>query len=55
MADMGIRSIVVKKFNYHSDKPVSEEKANIIDRDFEATNINQKWCTDITYINTLRD
>lgn len=52
---MGIRSIVVKKFNYHSDKPVSEEKANIIDRDFEATNINQKWCTDITYINTLRD
>jgi len=55
MADMGIRSIVVKKFNHHSDKPISEEKNNIIDRNFEATSINQKWCTDITYINTLRD
>ena len=55
MADMGIRSIVVKKFNHHSDKPTSEEKDTIINRDFEATNINQKWCTDITYINTLRD
>ena len=52
---MGIRSIVVKKFKYHSDKPVSEEKNNIINRDFEATDINQKWCTDITYIHTLRD
>ncbi|MGI6426016.1 MAG: IS3 family transposase [Natronincolaceae bacterium] len=55
MADMGIRSIVVKKFNHHSDKPSSEEKDNIIKRDFEATNINQKWCTDITYIHTLKD
>jgi len=55
MADMGIRSIVVKKFKYHSDKPVSEEKDNIINRDFETTDINQKWCTDITYIHTLRD
>lgn len=55
MADMGLRSIVVKKFNHYSDKPVSEEKENIINRDFETTNINQKWCTDITYINTLRD
>jgi transposase len=55
MADMGIRSIVVKKFNHRSDKPTSEEKDNIINRDFEATNINQKWCTDITYINTVKD
>ena len=55
MADMGIRSIVVKKFKYHSNKSVSEEKNNIINRDFEATDINQKWCTDITYIHTLRD
>jgi len=55
MAEMGIRSIVAKKFNHYSNKPVSEEKDNIINRDFEATNINQKWCTDITYINTLKD
>lgn len=55
MADMGIRSIVVKKFKYHADKPVSEEKDNIMNRDFGTTSINQKWCTDITYINTIRD
>ena len=28
--DMGIRSIVVKKFKYHSDKPVSEEKTTLL-------------------------
>ena len=55
MADMGIRSIVVKKFKYHADKPVSEEKDNIMNRDFGTKSINQKWCTDITYINTIRD
>lgn len=54
MADMGIRSIVVKKFKYHTDKPASEEKENIINRDFKTTSINQKWCTDITYINTIQ-
>ncbi len=55
MADMDIHSIAVKKFNHYSSKPIFKEKDNIINRDFEAANINQKWCTDITYINTLRD
>ncbi len=38
-----------------ASKPIFKEKGNAINRDFETANINQKWCTDITYINTLRD
>lgn len=30
MADMDIRSIVIKKFNYHLSKSVLKEKDNII-------------------------
>ena len=55
MTDMGIRSIVIKKFRYHSEKVTSESKENILNRDFNTTGINQKWCTDITYIHTVRD
>lgn len=52
---MGIRSIVIKKFRYHSEKITSESKENILSQDFNTTGINQKWCTDITYIHTVRD
>lgn len=55
MKDMGIQSIVVKKFRYHSEKSSPEERENILDRDFSTTSINQKWCTDITYIYTIKD
>lgn len=43
-------SIVVKKFRPHSSKSIVEGKENIINRDFKASNINEKWYTDITYI-----
>ncbi|KAF5032311.1 IS3 family transposase ISBce13 [anaerobic digester metagenome] len=55
MSAMDIRSIVVKKFRYHSEKVTSEDKENILNRDFKTTSINQKWCTDITYIYTIKD
>jgi len=55
MKDMDIRSIVVKKFRYHSEKSSSDERENILNRDFSTTSINQKWCTDITYIYTIKD
>ncbi len=55
MKDMKIRSIVVKKFRYHSEKTVCEEKENILNRNFSTTSINQKWCTDITYIFTAKE
>jgi len=55
MSTMDIRSIVVKKFRYHSEKVTSDDKENILNRDFKTTSINQKWCTDITYIYTIKD
>lgn len=55
MSAMNIRSIVVKKFRYHSEKVTSDDKENILNRDFKTTDINQKWCTDITYIYTIKD
>lgn len=55
MSAMDIRSIVVKKFRYHSEKVTSDDKENILNRDFKTTSINQKWCTDITYIYTIKD
>lgn len=55
MSSMGLRSIVVKKFRPHSSKSNAEEKDNLLNREFKASGINQKWCTDITYIHTLKD
>ena len=55
MKAMDIRSIVVKKFRYHSEKVTSDVKENILNRDFKTTSINQKWCTDITYIYTIKN
>ncbi len=55
MSSMCLRSIVVKKLRPYTSKTSIEEKDNLLNRDFEATSINQKWCTDITYINTLKD
>lgn len=56
MADQGLRSIVVKKYNHHANQgSVPEEKENILKRDFHAEGINQKWCTDITYIHVLKE
>ena len=44
-----LRSKVVKKYNHHANKgAVPDGKENILNRDFKAVTINQKWCTDIT-------
>lgn len=55
MAVMELRSIVVKKYRPHSSKGNVEERENLLNRDFETSAINQKWCTDITYIHTIKD
>lgn len=52
---MEIRSIVTRKFRYQSEKVSTYERQNILNRDFQTTGINQKWCTDITYIYTIQD
>lgn len=54
MKDNGIASIVKRKFRVSTtdsdhDQPVFE---NVLDRDFVANGINQKWACDITYIHT---
>ncbi|MFD1736705.1 IS3 family transposase [Bacillus salitolerans] len=55
MAELGIRSIVNKKFRPQASKGEVVERENILNQDFTTTTINEKWVTDITYINTLRD
>lgn len=55
MAKLGLCSIVTKKYKHHSDNTPVVSRANILNRDFEATTINQKWVTDITYIHVLKE
>jgi len=55
MFSMAIRSIVVKKYRPYSSKKNITERENILNRDFSTSTINQKWCTDITYIHTVKD
>lgn len=55
MVLMGLRSIVVKKYHYYSKTSAFSEKQNLLNQDFSTTSINQKWCTDITYIHSAKD
>ena len=56
MAEQGLRSVVVKKYNHHANHgTVPDNKENILKRDFETETINQKWCTDITYIHVQKE
>lgn len=55
MANLGLRSIVTKKYKHHSNNTPVVSRENILNRDFEATTINQKWVTDITYIHVLKE
>ncbi|MCP1102768.1 IS3 family transposase [Aequitasia blattaphilus] len=56
MMKMELRSKMVKKYNHHTNKGViPNDKENILNRDFKADTINQKWCTDITYIHVLKE
>jgi putative transposase len=50
MQELGIRSIVIRKYRPQSSKKVQEGRENILKQDFSAERPNQKWVTDITYI-----
>ncbi len=53
MRKLGIRSIVVKKYNYVRNKRVDDtNKPNLLEQDFKATKPKEKWVGDITYIYT---
>lgn len=56
MAEQGLCSVVVKKYNHHANHgSVPDDKENILKRNFETETVNQKWCTDITYIHVQKE
>lgn len=56
MTKLGLRSVVTRRYNHHANRgSVPDNKENILNRDFTAETINQKWCTDITYIYVLKE
>lgn len=53
MRELGLRSIIVKKFNHSGSKKVDDKnKENLLEQDFKATKPSEKWVGDITYIYT---
>ena len=57
MKRQGLKAITIKKWrhvgiNQYSDKA---EYLNLLNQDFHADLLNQKWSTDITYIHTQKD
>ena len=56
MAEQGLCSVVVRKYNHRANHgSVPDNKVNILKHDFETETINQKWCTDITYIHVQKE
>lgn len=56
MIQQDLRSIVVKKYRHGSDhKIVPDGRKNLLNQDFRAETISQKWCTDITYIYVFKE
>ena len=53
MKVLGIRSIIVKKYNHNGNKKVDDtNKENLLAQDFKAEKPSIKWVGDITYIYT---
>lgn len=55
MSELGLKSVIVKKFNHHTTKVKIEDKENILNQDFSTNTINEKWVGHITYIHTIKD
>ena len=53
MKALGIKSIIVKKYNHNGNKKVDDtNKENLLDQNFKAEKPGEKWVRDITYIYT---
>lgn len=53
MKSLGLRSIIVKKFNHSRNKKVDDKnKENLLEQNFKAERPSEKWVGDITYIYT---
>ena len=56
MQRQDLHSVVVKKYNQKANQgKIPDDKENVLNRDFQADTINQKWVTDITYIHVLKE
>ena len=56
MKKLDLRSITRKKWKpTTSSKNKIEDRENLLNQDFSTTALNQKWVTDITYIETKKD
>ena len=53
MKKMGLRSIIIKKYNHNGNKKVDDtNKENLLAQNFKAEKPSEKWVGDITYIYT---
>lgn len=52
MNQLGIKSIVIKKYHPYGKSSGYTDGENILNQDFTTTTINEKWVADITYIYT---
>ena len=53
MKELGIKSIIVKKYNHNGNKKVDDtNKKNLLAQNFKAERPSEKWVGDITYIYT---
>lgn len=53
MKELGLRSIIVKKYNHQGNTKVDEKgKINLLEQNFNAKKPSEKWVGDITYIYT---
>ena len=55
MKELGIKSIIIKKYRPTSRKKTKEGLEKVLKRNFTTTSINEKWSVDITYIKTQKD
>ncbi len=53
MKILGLKSIIVKKYNHNGNKKVDDtNKENLLEQNFKAEKPSEKWVGDITYIYT---
>ena len=56
MQRQDLHSVVVKKYNHKANQgKVPDDKENVLNREFQADTINEKWVTDITYIHVQKE
>jgi len=55
MKSLGLFAVVFKKFRPQSSKSQNQDLPNLLEQDFSAERINEKWIADITYIYTIQN